>query len=78
MASAMLSTSWLLVLGAFVLVSWIASRVAHRTRSLGTQYAALGGFVVAEATIFVASPAEMSRGRDALQAAAGSAATRRS
>ena len=53
MAEAMLGTSWLLVLGGFVLVSWIASRVAHNTRSLGMQYAALAGFVVAEAIIFV-------------------------
>lgn len=53
MARAMLGTSWLLVLGGFVLVSWLASRAAHQSRSLGTQYLALGGFVVAEAVIFV-------------------------
>ena len=53
MAQAMLSTSWLLVLGGFMLVSWIASRAAHRARSIGAQYAALAGFVVAEAIIFV-------------------------
>jgi len=53
MASAMLSTSWLLVLGGFVVVSWIASSVAQRARSFGAQYAALAGFVVAEAIIFV-------------------------
>ena len=53
MARAMLGTSWLLVLGGFVLVNWLASRAAHQSRSLGTQYLALGGFVVAEAVIFV-------------------------
>lgn len=53
MASAMLGVSWLFVLGGFVLVSWIASRVAHQARSLGSQYAALAGFAVAEAIIFV-------------------------
>jgi FtsH-binding integral membrane protein len=53
MARAMLGTSWLLVLGGFVLVSWLASRAAHQSRSLGTQYLALGGFVMAEAVIFV-------------------------
>ena len=53
MARAMLSTSWLLVLGGFVLVSWIASRAAHTARSTAAQYAALAGFVVAEAIIFV-------------------------
>ena len=36
MARAMLGVSWLLVLGGFVLVSWLASRAAHRSRSLGT------------------------------------------
>lgn len=53
MAQVMLSGSWLLVLGAFILVSWIASRVAHTSQSMTTQYLALGGFVVAEAIIFV-------------------------
>ncbi len=52
-ARAFLSVSWLLVLGGFVIVSWFASRVAHRAQSLGAQYAALTGFVVAEALIFV-------------------------
>ena len=53
MTQAMLGTSWLLVMGAFVLVSWLASRTAHRSNSLAKQYAALIGFVVAEAIIFV-------------------------
>lgn len=48
-----LQTSWLAVLGAFIVVSWIASHVAHRVESRGAQYAALAGFVVAEALIFV-------------------------
>ena len=52
-ATAMLGTSWLLVLGGFILVSWIASRAAHTARSQAVQYAALAGFVVAEALIFV-------------------------
>ena len=52
-AVALLGTTWLLVLGAFLIVSWIASRVAHRAQSLSAQYAALGGFIVAEAIIFV-------------------------
>lgn len=45
--------SWLLVLGGFVLVSWLASHVALRAVSKPAQYAALAGFVVAEALIFV-------------------------
>ncbi len=47
------NTSWLAILGAFVVVSWIASHVAHRVESKAAQYAALGGFVIAEALIFV-------------------------
>ena len=52
-ARSMMSVSWLLVLGGFIVVSWIASRAAHTARSLGAQYAALAAFVVAEALIFV-------------------------
>jgi FtsH-binding integral membrane protein len=53
MAEAMLGVNWLLVLGGFMVVSWLASRAAHTARSKGAQYAALAGFVVAEAIIFV-------------------------
>jgi uncharacterized protein len=52
-AAAMLGTTWLLVLGLFMVASWIASRAAHTARSKAAQYAALGGFVLAEAIIFV-------------------------
>lgn len=52
-AAFMLQGSWLLVLGAFMIVSWFASRVAATSESLASQYMALGGFVVAEAIIFV-------------------------
>lgn len=52
-AQAMLSVNWLLVLGAFVIVSWLASSVAASSASLPAQYAALAGFVGAEAIIFV-------------------------
>ncbi|MEM8557114.1 MAG: Bax inhibitor-1 family protein [Bacteroidota bacterium] len=53
MAEAMLSVSWLFVLGGFVLVSWLASRVATTVENPVAQYAALGGFVLAQAIIFV-------------------------
>ena len=49
----MFEFSWLMILGAFMLVSWIASRVAHTVDSVPLQYLALAGFVVAEAIIFV-------------------------
>ncbi len=45
-------SNWLLVLGAFMLVGWGASHVAHRVQSVPAQYAALALFVVAEALIF--------------------------
>jgi FtsH-binding integral membrane protein len=52
-ASVLLGGSWLMVLGAFMLVSWFASRVALTSESKGAQYAALGGFVVTWSIIFV-------------------------
>jgi len=52
-ARVLLEGSWLLVLGAFMLVSWFASRVSLTSESKGAQYAALGGFVVAQSIIFV-------------------------
>lgn len=45
--------TWLLVLGAFMVVGWIASHLAHTAESLAAQYAALGGYVLAESLIFV-------------------------
>jgi FtsH-binding integral membrane protein len=53
MAQAMLGVNWLLVLGGFMVVGWLASHVAHRVESKPMQYAALAGFVVAQAIIFV-------------------------
>jgi FtsH-binding integral membrane protein len=52
-AVALLGTSWLLVLGGFVLLSWLASRVAHVALSPLAQYAALSAYVLAESVIFV-------------------------
>lgn len=52
-AQTMLGGSWLLVLGAFMLVSWFATRVATTSDNIGAQYAALVGFVAAEGIIFV-------------------------
>jgi FtsH-binding integral membrane protein len=44
--------TWLLTLGAFMLVGWGASHVAHRLTSKPAQYAAYAVFIVAEAVIF--------------------------
>lgn len=52
-ARTMLQGSWLLVLGAFMLVGWLATHVAARSESLPAQYAALGAYVLAQALLFV-------------------------
>ena len=52
-AMVLLGGSWLIVLGGFILVNWIATRVAFSSSGLGAQYAALAGFVAAEGIIFV-------------------------
>lgn len=53
LAQAMAGTSWLLVLGGFMVVSWLASHVSHTAASKPAQYAALAGFVTAQAILFV-------------------------
>jgi uncharacterized protein len=52
-AKAFLSTNWLVILGGFMIVSWIASRTAYRAEKTATQYIGLLLFVLAEALIFV-------------------------
>ncbi len=52
-AEAMMGTSWMLVLGAFMLVSWFATRAAHTSENVATQYAALAAIVFAYAILFV-------------------------
>lgn len=51
--NALRSVPWLLVLGGFVLVSWMASSIAHKAVSVAAHYAALAAFVVVESIIFV-------------------------
>jgi FtsH-binding integral membrane protein len=45
--------AWFVVLGAFMLVSWIADKWARSSTSPAMQYAGLGLFVLAEAVIFL-------------------------
>jgi FtsH-binding integral membrane protein len=45
--------SWLMVMGAFMLVSWVAERWATNGSSQGMQYAGLALYTVAEAVIFL-------------------------
>ena len=52
-AHATLGTSWLVVLGGFMIVSWLASSAAATSMSKGAQYAALAAFVAAQAIVFV-------------------------
>ena len=48
--------SWLIVLGAFMLVSWVAERWATNGTSMAMQYAGLVLYTVAEAVIFLPMP----------------------
>jgi uncharacterized protein len=50
---ALLGMNWLWVIGAFMVVGWLASRTAHTVKTLGLQYAALSAYVAAEAVLFV-------------------------
>jgi uncharacterized protein len=52
-AHAMLSVNWLMVLGAFMVAGWLFSGIAQRADSYVVQYAALGGYVLIQALIFV-------------------------
>jgi uncharacterized protein len=52
-ARAMLSVSWLFILGGFMIAGWVASRAAQTAQSLPAQYAALAGYVVIESLIFL-------------------------
>ena len=44
--------SWLAVMGAFMIVAWLATNAADNSDSTAVQYAALGGYVVLESLIF--------------------------
>ena len=49
----MLGFNWLLILGAFMLTSWLATRTAQTSSSIGMQYFSYAIYVVAQALIFV-------------------------
>src|SRR5580658_8292102 len=51
--SFMIGLPWILILGAFMVTGWLASRTAQTSTSIGMQYFAYGAYVVAEALIFV-------------------------
>lgn len=43
---------WLLLMGGFMIVGWLATNMAHTAESLMSQYLALGAYVLAESVIF--------------------------
>ncbi|MEJ2719131.1 MAG: Bax inhibitor-1 family protein, partial [Deltaproteobacteria bacterium] len=47
------SYAWLAILGAFIIVGWMASSLAQSTASTGVQYLGLALYVVAEGIIFL-------------------------
>jgi uncharacterized protein len=49
----MFGFNWLLILGAFMLIGWLATRTAQTSASIGMQYFAYAMYVLAEAIIFV-------------------------
>ncbi len=53
LAAAMAQVPWGLILAAFLVIAWLASRMAWRLRSTAGQYAGLGLYIVAKGTIFV-------------------------
>jgi FtsH-binding integral membrane protein len=53
LAPAMMRVPWGLILGAFLLIAWMASRLAWRIRSKAVQYLGLGIYIVAKGLIFV-------------------------
>ena len=52
LAEWMLSFNWLLVIGAYMLVGWAATHVAHKVEARPLQYLAMVAFVAAEAVLF--------------------------
>ena len=52
--SIVLGTSWLIILGGFMVVSWIANSLGLRAETPGAQYGAYGLLVVANALLFAA------------------------
>lgn len=52
-ASTMMSVSWLLVIGGFILASVLFGALARKPGSRGMQYVGLFGFATAEAIVFV-------------------------
>ncbi len=59
-ATFVLDTSWLLILGGFMIVSWMSTSMLYRARSEGAQYAAYAAVVIANVLLF-ATPLVLAR-----------------
>jgi FtsH-binding integral membrane protein len=53
LARTMSQIPWALILGAFLIIAWLASRMAWRLESRALQYAGLGLYIIAKGLIFV-------------------------
>ena len=53
LARAMAGIPWPVILGAFVIVAWLATRMAWRLRSLAAQYAGMAVYLIAKGLILV-------------------------
>ena len=53
LSAAMLSVPWILILGGFILLGWLARKVAYRTKTLAGQYAGLTIYILAETIILI-------------------------
>ena len=46
------NTNWLLILGGFMIVSWMSTSMLYKARTAGAQYAAYGAVIVANSLLF--------------------------
>src|SRR3546814_21185961 len=53
------TSAWLLILGAFMVVNWMATSVAHNLENDGLHYSGLFGLAAAEALIFAPFPSHV-------------------
>jgi uncharacterized protein len=68
-----ISTNWLLILGGFMLVSWMASRLSVNARTPGQQWGGYGLLILANALLF-ATPLYIAANEPALEGTIGTAA----
>jgi uncharacterized protein len=73
-ANFVIGTSWLIILGGFMIVSWMANSWGFRAETRGAQYGAYALLVVANALLF-ATPLVFAQAWDAQNAAPGATST---